>query len=142
PYRYLVEPALPPDVTVGLGGTRVLYAGEGGLYGFSLQSRTNVDIPYVQLAFGVPELGKNPFADSLPYVQFSSNLGGSPDVAGVAWADLGSTVDVQGEDLALGYAIDLADGGYVGLNFTAQTYPGLTEIEAQQRSPLNVDPPG
>src|SRR5262249_25047043 len=30
---------------------------------------------------------------------------------------------------------------YVGLNFTAQTYPGLPEAEAQQREPLDVSPP-
>ena len=36
PYRYLVEQALPPDVSVALGGPRVVWAGQSGLYGFSL----------------------------------------------------------------------------------------------------------
>ena len=126
PYRYLVEPALPPQVTIGLGGTRVLYSGDTGYYGFSLQSETNVDIPYVQFEFGIPNLGTNPYVNA-PYLAFSSNLGGSPSVAGVPWSEVDSTVDTDGYDLASGYVTDLADQGYVGLNFTAQTYPGVTK---------------
>ena len=124
PYRYLVEPALPPSVTLGLGGTRVLYSGDTGFYGFSLQSTTNVDTPYVQFEFGIPNLGNNPIFND-PYVTLSSNVGGSPNVAGVPWADLTSIVDTNGFDLASGYVMDLSDGGYVGLNFTAQTYPNI-----------------
>jgi len=124
PYSYLVEPALPPSVTIGLGGTSVMYSGDTGYYGFSLQSTTNVDIPYVQFEFGIPSLGTN-ITFGVPYVALSSNVAGSPDVAGVPWADLSSTVDTNGFDLASGYVMDLADGGYVGLNFTAQTYPGV-----------------
>ena len=56
PYRYLVEQALPPDVSVAMGGPRVLTAGQTGLYGLSLVSTTNVDIPYVEFQVGVPEL--------------------------------------------------------------------------------------
>ena len=59
PYRYLVERALPIDVTIGLGGPRVLPAGQTGLYGISLQSLTNVDTPYVYFEFGAPEIGDN-----------------------------------------------------------------------------------
>ena len=125
PYRYLIEPTLPPSVTIGLGGTRVLYAGDTGYYGFSLQSTTNVDIPYVQFEFGVPNLGENSAEAFAPYLGFSSNLSGSPAVAGVPWSSVSSTTDTNGFDLASGYVMDLADQGYVGLNFTAQTYPGV-----------------
>ena len=48
-YRYLVERALERDVTIGLGGPRVIPAGGLGTYGISLQSLTNVDTPYVRL---------------------------------------------------------------------------------------------
>src|SRR5262249_53685573 len=41
PYRFLVEDALPIDVTIGLGGPRVVPAGQTGLYSISLQSLTN-----------------------------------------------------------------------------------------------------
>ena len=58
-YRYLVERALPIDVTIGLGGPRVLPPGQTGLYGISLQSLTNVDTPYVYFEFGAPEMGDN-----------------------------------------------------------------------------------
>jgi hypothetical protein len=57
PYRFLVEEAIEPDVVVGLGGTRVLFAGESGLYGFTVASTTNVDMPYVHLDYGIPQMG-------------------------------------------------------------------------------------
>ena len=38
PYRYLVEPALPPSVEIGLGGTSVMYSGDTGYYGARGQS--------------------------------------------------------------------------------------------------------
>ncbi len=146
PYRYLVEPALPPTVTIGLGGTSVMYSGDTGYYGFSLQSTTNVDIPYVQFEFGVPNLGNNIGVGDAPYVTLSSNVGGSPNVAGVPWADLSSTVDTNGFNLAAGYVMDLADEGYVGLNFSAQTYEGVpppnyTDIDPPQTAgfTFNVD---
>ncbi len=138
PYRYLVEPALPPQVSLGLGGSRILYSGDTGYYGLSLQSTTNVDIPYVQFEFGVPSLGQNPAVGFANYLGFSSNLGGSPDVAGVPWDELSSTVDTNGYDLALGYVTDLADQGYVGLNFTAQTYPGVSKGTLSQILPASA----
>ena len=50
------------------------------------------------------------------------------------WDDLSSTVDTNGYDLALGYVTDLVDQGYVGLNFTAQTYPGVSKFNHCPRS--------
>jgi len=79
PYRYLIEDALPIDVTIGLGGPRVVNAGQTGLYSISLQSLTNLDTPYVYFAFGAPELGDNARVFDLPYLTFSSNVSGSPD---------------------------------------------------------------
>ncbi len=137
PYRYLVEPALPPQVTVGLGGTRILYAGDTGYYGFSLQSLTNVDIPYVQFEFGVPNLGVNSEEAFTPYLGFYSNLQGNPNVAGVPWDQLSASTDTSGYDLATGFAIDLADQGYVGLNFTAKTYPDLTKDAVTMQEPAS-----
>ena len=57
PYRYLIERALEIDVTIGLGGPRVVPASQAGLYSVSLQSLTNVDTPYVYFQFGAPEIG-------------------------------------------------------------------------------------
>ncbi len=138
PFSYLVEPALPPQVSLGLGGTRVMYSGDTGYYGVSLQSETNVDIPYVQLEFGIPNLGNNLAVGGAPYLAFSNNLGGSPNVAGVPWDDLSSTVDTTGYDLAEGYVTDLEDQGYVGLNFTAQTYPGVSKFTLSQILPAEA----
>ena len=60
PYRYLIEDALPIDVTIGLGGPRVVPGGQTGLYSISLQSLTNVDTPYVYFTFGAPRAGREP----------------------------------------------------------------------------------
>ncbi|HCO96831.1 MAG TPA: hypothetical protein DIU00_23310, partial [Phycisphaerales bacterium] len=136
PYRYLVERAIEPDVAIGMGGPRVIGLGSTGLYGFSLQSLTNVDIPYVYFQFGVPELGINyviPTSDNsgLPYLDFSTNLRGSPEQGGledVPWAGLLSEVNTWGEVLAPGYIFDLADRDFTGLTFTAESYPGLKEL--------------
>ena len=85
---------------------------------------------------------------NLPYVVFSSNVGGQPDGAtapnagttqtygttpttpmrtDIPWASLDGSVNTNGYNLAPGYAFDVAAGGFVGFTFKVQTYPGLTE---------------
>ncbi len=144
PYRYLVERAIEPDVTVGLGGKNVLTPGENGTYGFSVKSLTNIDTPYVHFQFGIPELGENGFlfgkfdseiakqvgVEELPYVTFSSNLRGQPDTAlgNLPWASLISDVNTDGEILAPGYIFDLPTGDWVGRTFNVQTYAGFLEL--------------
>ncbi len=128
PYRYLVERALEPEVMVGLGGDRVLQAGDTGRYGVSLQSLTNVDLPYVHFQFGIPEVGTNSEVFNLKRVSFSTNLRGAPAVADVPWASLDAAVNTNGEIMAPGYVLDLANRGFAGASFTVETYPGLREI--------------
>src|SRR5207253_7908812 len=94
--------------------------GQSGLYGFTLASRTNVDIPYVQIQYGVPGL---PLNGGVPYLGFTTNLQGSPNVANVPWADLRPEANADGENLASGYAIDFADRSNTTLSFVVQTYP-------------------
>ena len=68
---------------------------------------------------------------SLRSCPFLSNVNGTPDGSvgnGIAWASLGSTINKNGELLAPGYAFDVAAGGYVGMSFNAQTYPGLKAL--------------
>jgi subtilase family serine protease len=130
PYRYLVERALETDVTIGMGGPRVLSPGDTGVYGVSVKSLTNVDTPYTFFEFGIPELGTNPDLN-LPYLQFASNLRGAPpqgDLGDVPWASLDSAVNTTGEILAPGYVVDLPARQFAGRTFTALTYPGLAEI--------------
>ena len=131
PYRYLIERAVEPDVRIGLGGPRVLAAGDVGTYSFSVENVTNVDAPYVFFEFGVPELGANPDVFNFEYVTFTSNLRGQPQdpaLADIPWASLDSAVNTTGETLAPGYALDLATGDFTGLTFNAHTYPGLQEM--------------
>ncbi|MBU3059582.1 hypothetical protein, partial [Pseudomonas indica] len=150
--RYLVERGIEADVTLGIGGTRSLEPGEGSTYSVSLQSLTNVDTPYVRFDVGVPEMGYS--ADvlgglDLPYVVFGTNVAGQPagrtlDAAGntqqygttpidgtsrsdIAWAQLDGVQNTAGFNLAPGYAFDVPAGGFVGMSFNVQTYPGLAE---------------
>ncbi len=130
PYRFLVEDALPIDVTIGLGGPRVVPAGETGIYSISLQSLTNVDTPYVFFTFGAPQLGQNPQVFNLPFTTFNSNVRGGPDGqrTDVPFTSLDSEVNTTGLMLAPGYAFDVSAGGYVGLSFSVTSYPGLKAI--------------
>jgi hypothetical protein len=131
PYRYLIGRAVQPDTTIGLGGPRVVLAGDTNPYSISFQSLTNLDTPYVYFTYGVTMLGTNDVIYNLPYVGFSNNLTGQPDVSNgidVPWASLLSTVNVNGRDLAPGYLYDLQAGGFAGLSFNVTTYPGLREL--------------
>jgi len=120
PYRYLVEQALPPDVSIALGGPRVVWAGQSGLYGFTLTSRTNVDIPYVEFQYGVPGL---PLNGGVPYLGFTTNVSGTPEVANVPWAGVLPSANTNGQVLSTGYAIDFADRANTTFSFLVQTYP-------------------
>nr|NIP85463.1 APHP domain-containing protein [Planctomycetales bacterium] len=134
PYRYLIERAIEPDVTIGLGGPRVLAPGDVGTYNVALQSLTNVDTPYTFFSFGIPELGTNPLVMNLKYVAFASNLRGGPangSLEDVPFASLDSAVNTDrlpGEILAPGYLLDFAARDFTSLTFNAHTYPGLREI--------------
>lgn len=133
PYRYLIERALEPDVSIGLGGPRVLSPGQTGFYGVSVRSDTNVDTPYTYFTFGIPELGTNPNVFGLPYVTFASNLRGAPergDWSDVPFASLVSDINTSGEILAPGYVFDLATRSFAGRTFSVQVYRGLAEILA------------
>ena len=151
-YRYLVERAIETEVAIGIGGERSLEPGDGTTYSVSLQSLTNVDTPYVRFDFGTPEMGRSEYVLEnlyLPFIVFGTNVGGSPDGAvvegdgnnqlygstattgtprdDIPWASLDGVANTSGVNLASGYAIDLAAGGFVGMSFNVQTYPGLAE---------------
>ncbi len=131
PYRYLIERAIEPEATIGLGGPRVLAPGETGTYGVTLQSRTNIDTPYTYFSFGVPELGLNEDVYNFRYVSFTNNLRGGPEdgsLEDVPFASLVSTVNTDGQNLAPGYVFDLPATGFVSRTFNAEIYPGLQEL--------------
>ena len=78
PYRYLVEPAQPLALDVGMGGPTTLDPGQTAVYRVVLASQTNVDTPYVNFEFGVPELGASNDQGLSPgeKLQFATNLAG------------------------------------------------------------------
>jgi len=45
PYRFQVARAIPPEVTIGVGGPRAILAGDTGTYSVALQSFSNLDTP-------------------------------------------------------------------------------------------------
>ncbi len=129
PYRYLVERALPLDLTVGLGGPAHLDLGEVGWYGVGIYSLTNVDAPYVHLEFGVPRLAASS-GGLIPgeKLVFRTNLSGNPSVVGVPWAELDPVVNLGGDLMAPGFTYDFVNQGYAALTFTADTYPELRRL--------------
>ena len=151
-YRYLVERAIEPDVTIGLGGLNSVEPGNSSLYSISLQSLTNVDTPYVRIDIGAVEMGYNEYlleGLNLPFLIFGSNMGGQPtgiiygdqantqqygvtptdqsQLQNIPWASLDSTLNTAGINLAPGYAFDFNAAGFTGFTFSLKTYPGLKE---------------
>ncbi|NLS91835.1 MAG: hypothetical protein GXX96_06600, partial [Planctomycetaceae bacterium] len=131
PYRFQVERALEPDVTIGIGGPRYVLAGDIGTYSIALQSTSNVDTPYVAFDVGVPELGLNAIIYNLPYLTFHTNVRGSPDagaVEDVPWAALDGEINTNGQNRAPGYLFDQYADGFTGFTVNVATYPGLKEL--------------
>ena len=131
PYRFQVERAIEPEVTIGLGGPRVILAGDTGTYSVTLQGRSNLDTPYVFYEVGIPEMGPNPKVYGLPFVTFASNLRGSladDSLSDVPWASLDSAVNTDGYETASGYLFDQPAAGFNGFTFDVATYPGLREM--------------
>ena len=124
PYTYLVEQALPPDVSIALGGPRIVWAGGTALYGFSLSNTSNVNIPYIEYQYGTPKLGNNSEgASPVPYLGLTTAAQGSPNIANVPWTTVNPVAETSGQDLATGYAVDFADQSNTTVSFEVQTYP-------------------
>jgi len=131
PYRFQVERAIEPEVTIGIGGPRAILAGDTGTFSVTLQGRSNLDAPYVFYRVGVPEMGPNPKIFGLPFVQFATNLRGTPEseeLADVPWASLDSATNTTGHVSTSGYLLDQPALGFSGFSFNVATYPGLREL--------------
>ena len=73
PYRFLVTQTVEPEVTIGVGGPRYIFAGDTGTYSVALQNLGNIDAPYTYFTVGIPEIrGTNYRADNLPYLAISN----------------------------------------------------------------------
>ncbi|MEX2552838.1 MAG: CARDB domain-containing protein, partial [Actinomycetota bacterium] len=166
PYRYLIEEALPLDLTVGMGGPSELEYGDVGWYGLGVLSLTNVDTPYVHFEFGLPRLPQResdtgyaeyvreemedpefPIGDPLI---FRTNLQGAPGVDGVPWLDLDSVLNLDGRQMAPGFTFDFINRGYMALTFTADVYSEMRNVmeknpdalkELRDRDTLGMPPP-
>ena len=130
PYRFQVERAIEPDVTIGLGGPRYIFAGDSAAYSVALQNLGNVDAPYVMFSVGIPELGVNQNVYGLPYSRFTTNLRGRSEdpTDDVPWPELDSVVNLDGHVTTGGYLFDQHADGLSGFTFQVQTYPGLREL--------------
>ncbi len=137
PYRFLLERAIEPEVTIGLGGPRIVDAGDVGRFSVALVNTGNIDAPYVFFEVGIPDMGINQRVYNLPYVQFSTNLRGNPETTAtqdVPWASLDPAVKTSltagkaGYWLAPGYLLDEHAEGFTGFTFDVATYPLLNEL--------------
>ncbi len=148
PYRFEIEQTVQPDVTIGVGGPRFILAGDTGTYSVALQNEGNINAPYVEFNVGIPQLSNdlplnaqnqgppiNVNVYGLPYVEFTTNLGGSPPdatlSADVPYATLQSSADTlasNGHIQAPGYLFNEAAGGFTGFTFDVTTYPGLAAL--------------
>ena len=103
PYRFLVERAIEPEVTIGIGGPRIILAGDQATYSVALQGISNLDAPYTYFEVGVPQLLFNPIVYGLPYLEFFTNVRGTPEGAagsaneGVPWVEFESITNTIGQ---------------------------------------------
>ena len=131
PYRFLVERAIQPEVTIGVGGPRIILAGDVGTYSVALQGIGNLDTPYMFFQVGIPEMGRNINVYNLDYLHFFSNVRGAPpggDYPEVPFASLNPAVNLTGQLLTSGYVFDQQAAGFDGVTFNVETYPGLREL--------------
>ncbi|MDH4349648.1 MAG: hypothetical protein OEW56_00680, partial [Gemmatimonadota bacterium] len=134
PYRFLVERAIEPEVTIGIGGPRVILAGDQATYSVALQNLANLDAPYTYFEVGVPQLNLNPYVYGLPYLEFFTNVRGTPEGAAgsanaqVPWVELESITNTTGQLIASGYLFDEPADGFAGFSFNVITYPGLQAL--------------
>jgi subtilase family serine protease len=130
PYRYLVERAVEPEVTIGIGGPRAILAGEVGTYTVVLQNVGNLDAPYVYFDVGIPDLLSNADLYRFAYALVSSNVrGGAEEVlADVPWAELDPAVNTDGNLRTGGFVLNQDAGGYTQFSVNLATYPGMQAL--------------
>ncbi len=142
PYRFLVTQTVEPEVTVGVGGPRYIFAGDTGTYSVTLDNLGNIDAPYTYFVVGVPEMGTNFFLDNLEYVYAESNVHGGPtagSLQNLPWATLTSINDINGTDATSGYALNLAAGSSTGFTFNVDTYPGMEALNQASFDQLKAE---
>jgi subtilase family serine protease len=134
PYRFLISPPNSLDVSIGLGGPDEILLSKAGFpsayYGVSLDSRTNLDTPYVYFQYGVPRISNNTFIPG-ERLLLQTNLQGSPNVAGVSWANLDPILNLGGVLTASGFAIDFRAESFDARTFALEIYPGLKALLAE-----------
>ncbi len=134
PYRFLVQRAIEPEVSIGIGGPRVVLAGDVGTYSVTFQNISNLDAPYTFFQVGTPELGLNSKVYGLPYQQLFTNVRGTPEGAigtpneNVPWVSLDSITNTSGQQETAGYLLDQRADGHGAITFNLATYPGLREL--------------
>ena len=132
PYRFLLTQTVEPEVTVGVGGPRYIFAGATGTYSVTLANLGNIDAPYTYFSVGIPEMGTNMALYNLPYLYMESNVAGGPSMGtdqNLAWATLNSINNLNGENLTTGYLVDEPAAASADFTFNVDTYPGLAAME-------------
>ena len=90
PYRFLVERAVEPEVTIGIGGPRVILAGDTGTYSVALVRPVATSIRRTSSSrSGVPEMGINSAIYGLPYVDVRLERRGELEANGLGGRAVG-----------------------------------------------------
>ncbi|MCA9049815.1 MAG: hypothetical protein KDA89_13860, partial [Planctomycetaceae bacterium] len=144
PYRFLIERAVEPEVTIGLGGDDIIAAGRVATYAVTLLNRSNLDAPYTYFQVAAPNLGLNDYIYSFPYLRLTGNVRGVPDgvqsseIAPIPWFSLDSVTNTTGEYTTSGYLFDQPAGQYSGFTVNVLTYPGLLDAARQNLADLQA----
>ncbi|MFA7603825.1 MAG: CARDB domain-containing protein, partial [Novosphingobium sp.] len=131
PYRFLIERGIEPEVTIGIGGPRVILAGDQATYSAALENQSNLDAPYTYFQVGIPELNSNQYVYGLRFLDFFTNVRGAPEGTVdslntlIPWLNLESIVNTHGQLITSGFLYDHPADGFAGFTFNIQTYPGL-----------------
>ena len=112
-------------------------AGDQATYSIAFQNLANVDAPYTVFEYGAPELLLNEHVRGLPYMDYFTNLRGTPEGAAgtdnenVPWPRLDTIINRDGQFNSAGVLIDHPADGFAGLSFNIITYPGLRALAEQ-----------
>ena len=129
PYRFLVEQAIEPDVTIGVGGPRVILAGDTGTYSVALRTWATSTRPTSTSRSASPRWGSTRSSTTCPSSTSAPTSRRRPDGSTTSPGRPSTRRSTRrGTVLAPGYLFDEAAGGFTGFTFNVTTYPGLREL--------------
>ena len=135
PYRFLIERAIEPDVTIGVGGPRVILAGDAGTYSVALQNLSQPRRALRLLPGRRPRAGQQPVSSTACRSSTSTPTCAArpkaPRAARTTPAVDQPRIDHQHRRPAADLRLPVRPRrptGFAGFTFNVATYPGLKEM--------------